>query len=155
MEAVHTQFFVSIEMSRQNNTRLGQSVERTLTLTINVVTIGLAIQAALARQKRVLEATQRTREFLGEVIATNAATIRQHTEAIGDVYNSPIVAIDKITQAHSDLVEAMDMTDRLKQEGIDSARENIAKLGQLSADLERRAGGLVEQRETEASSIEA
>lgn len=155
MEAVHTQFFVSIEMSRQNNTRLGQSVERTLTLTINVVTIGLAIQAALARQKRVLEATQRTREFLGEVIATNAATIRQHTEAIGDVYNSPIIAIDKITQAHSDLMEAMDMSDRLKQEGIDSARENIAKLGQLSADLQRRAGGLVEQRETEAPSIEA
>ena len=155
MEAVHPQFFVSIEMSRQNNTRLGQSVERTLTLTINVVTIGLAIQAALARQKRVLEATQRTREFLGEVIATNAATIRQHTEAIGDVYNSPIVAIDKITQAHSDLMEAMDMTDRLKQEGIDSARENIAKLGQLSADLQRRAGGLVAQRETEGPSIEA
>jgi len=155
MEAVHTQFFVSIEMSRQNNTRLGQSVERTLTLTINVVTIGLAIQAALARQKRVLEATQRTREFLGEVIATNAATIRQHTEAIGDVYNSPIIAIDKITEAHSDLMEAMDMTDRLKQEGIDSARENIAKLGQLSADLQRRAGGLVEQGATEAPSIEA
>lgn len=155
MEAVHTQFFVSIEMSRQNNTRLGQSVERTLTLTINVVTIGLAIQAALARQKRVLEATQRTREFLGEVIATNAATIRQHTEAIGDVYNSPIIAIDKITQAHSDLMEAMDMTDRLKQEGIDSAHENIAKLGQLSADLQRRAGGLVAQRETEGPSIEA
>ena len=155
MEAVHTQFFVSIEMSRQNNTRLGQSVERTLALTINVVTVGLAIQTALARQKRVLEATQRTREFLGEVIATNAATIRQHTEAIGDVYNSPIIAIDKITQAHSDLMEAMDMTDRLKQEGIDSARENIAKLGQLSADLERRAGGLVERRGTEAPSIEA
>ena len=60
-----------------------------------------------------------------------------------------------ITQAHSDLVEAMDMTDRLKQEGIDSARENIAKLGQLSADLQRRANGLVEQRETEAPYIEA
>ncbi len=155
MEAVHMQFFVGIEMSRQNNTRLGQSVERTLTLAINVVTVGLAIQTALARQKRVLEATQRTREFLGEVIATNAATIRQHTEAIGDVYNSPIIAIDKITQTHSDLVEAMDMTDRLKQEGIDSARENIAKLGQLSADLQRRANGLVEQRETEGPSIEA
>ena len=51
MEAAHTQFFVSVEMSHQNNTRLGQSVERTLTLAINVVTVGLAIQTALARQK--------------------------------------------------------------------------------------------------------
>ncbi len=155
MEAAHTQFFVSVEMSHQNNTRLGQSVERTLTLAINVVTVGLAIQTALARQRRVLEATQRTREFLGDVIAANATAIRQHTEAIGDVYNNPVIAIDKITQAHNDLIEAMDIADRLKQEGIVSARENIAKLGQLSAELQRRASGLVEQRHAEVQSIEA
>ena len=155
MEAVHTQFFVSIEMSRQNNTRLAQSVERTLSLAMNVVTVGLAIQTALARQKRVLEATQRTREFLGNVIAANAAAIRQHTEAIGDVYNDPVIAIDKITQAHNDLIQAMNITDRLKQEGIDSARENIAKLGQLSAELQQRASSLLEQPAAEAQSVEA
>ena len=65
MEEVHIQFFVSIEMTRQNNNRLGQSVERTLALGSNVVMVGLAIQSALTRQKRVMEATQRTREFLG------------------------------------------------------------------------------------------
>lgn len=118
MEAVHIQFFVSINISRENNTRLGQSVERTLTLAINVVTVGLAIQVALARQRRVLEATQRTREFLGNVILANAAAIKQHTAEIGDVYNNPVIAIDKIAQAHNDLIEAMDAADRLKQEGI-------------------------------------
>jgi len=112
MEAVHIQFFVSIDLSRENNTRLGQSVERTLTLAINVVTVGLAIQVALARQRRVLEATQRTREFLGNVIVANAAAIKQHTEEIGDVYNNPVIAIDKIAQAHNDLIEAMDTVDR-------------------------------------------
>ena len=54
MAEVHIQFYVSIEMTRQNNTRLGQSVERTLALGTNVVMIGLAIQTALARQRRVL-----------------------------------------------------------------------------------------------------
>ena len=155
MEAVHTQFFVSIEMTRQNNTRLGQSVERTLTLATNVITIGLAIQTALARQKRVLEATQRTREFLGNVIASNAATIKQHTEAIGDVYNNPVIAIDKINQAHNDLMEAMDIADRLKQQGIDSARENIARLSQLSTEMNERASGMREHQTNEPESIEA
>ena len=51
METVHTQFFVSIEMTRQNNNRLGQSVERTLALGSNVVMVGLAIQSALTRQE--------------------------------------------------------------------------------------------------------
>jgi uncharacterized protein YaaN involved in tellurite resistance len=155
METVHIQFFVSIDMSRENNTRLGQSVERTLTLAINVVTVGLAIQVALARQRRVLEATQKTREFLGNVIVANAAAIKQHTEEIGDVYNNPVIAIDKITQAHNDLIEAMDTADRLKQEGIDAARENIAALSKLSSDLQRRAAGLREQSALVEQSVEA
>ena len=155
MEVVHTQFFVSLEMSRQNNTRLGQSVERTLTLATTVVTVGLAIQAALARQRKILEATQRTREFLGNVLVSNAAAIKQHTDEIGDVYNNPVIAIDKITQAHNDLIDAMDAADRLKQEGIDSARENIAKLTELSTNLNERASGLREQPALAEASIEA
>ncbi len=150
MEAVYIQFFVSIEMTRQNNNRLGQSVERTLALGTNVVLIGLAVQMALSRQKRVMEATRRTREFLGDIIAANGASLRHHTQEIGDVYNNPIVAMDKITQAHNDLIEAMNTADQLKLEGIQAARENIAKLSQLAAELGQRAIGLKEQREAES-----
>jgi uncharacterized protein YaaN involved in tellurite resistance len=145
MEEVHIQYFVSIEMSRQNNNRLGQSVDRTLTLATNVVTVGLAIQAALVRQKRVLEATRRTREFLGTLVAANASAIKKHTQEIGDLYTNPVIAIEKITQAHNDLVEAMDIADRLRREGISAARDNIARLAQMSASLMQRASGLLEQ----------
>jgi uncharacterized protein YaaN involved in tellurite resistance len=155
MEEVYVQFFVSIEMTRQNNTRLGQSVERTLSMATNLVTVGLAIQSALSRQRRVLEATQRTQEFLGDLVVANAAAIKQHTEEIGDIYNNPVIAIEKITEAHNQLIEAMDTASRLKQEGIDSARENIAKLGQMSADLRQKASVLLEPGEAEVKSIEA
>ena len=135
MEEVHLMLFVSIEMTRQNNTRLGQSVDRTLTLATNTVTIGLALQSALARQKRVLEAVQRTREFIGDLLVANAASIRQHTAKIGDIYNSPVVAIEKLTQAHNDLIEAINLVEQLKTEGLDSARKNIVELNKLSGEL--------------------
>lgn len=138
METVHEQFFVSIEMTRQNNARLSQAVERTLSLAANVMLVGLAIQTALARQKRVQEATQQTREFLGSVIAANATAIKKHTEEIGDIYNEPVIALEKIAHAHRELLEALDIAKRLKQEGIDAARSNSAKLVQLSADLRQR-----------------
>ena len=154
MDEVHTQFFVSIEMTRQNNNRLAQSVDRTLSLASNIVMVGLAIQTALARQKKILEATQRTQEFLGSMILSNARAIKRHTEEIGDVYNNPVVAVEKITQAHNDLIEAMEIADRLKQQGIESARENIAKLSQLTADLQKRSRGLIEQAETGTPAIE-
>jgi uncharacterized protein YaaN involved in tellurite resistance len=143
MEEVHTQYFVSIEMSRENNNRLGQSVDRTLTLSTNVITVGLAIQSALVRQRSVIEATKRTREFLGTLLAANATALKTHTREIGDLYVNPVIAMDKITQAHNDLIEAMDLADRLRQEGINNARNNIAALTSLSMELMQRAGNLL------------
>ncbi len=154
MEEVHIQFFVSIEMTRQNNNRLSQSVDRTLSLASNMVMVGLAIQTALARQSKIMEATQRTQEFLGNMIVSNAAAIKRHTEEIGDVYNNPIVAIEKITHAHNDLIKAMEIANKLKQQGIEFAQENIAKLGQLTADLQERSRGLVDQGDAELTAVE-
>jgi uncharacterized protein YaaN involved in tellurite resistance len=145
MEQVHIQYFLGIEMTWQNNKRLSQSVEQTLTLATNVVTVGLAIQAALIRQKDVKEATERTREFLGDLITANAASIRQHTDQIGDLQNSPVIALEKIAQAHDDLVEALDTASRLRQEGITIARDNIATLTRMSTGLAQRVGGLAEK----------
>jgi uncharacterized protein YaaN involved in tellurite resistance len=141
MEEVHAQCFVSIEMTRQNNTRLAQAVERTLTLAANLVTVGLAIQVALARQARVIEATERTRQFLGDMIVANAETIKRHTQEIGDVYKDPVIAVEKISQAHAALLDAIDLADRLKQEGVASAQENISKLARLAGVLEARFSG--------------
>ena len=155
MEEVHIQYFVSIEMSRQNNTRLGQSVDRTLTLTTNVVTVGLAIQTALIRQKKVMEATRRTREFLGHLIVANATAIRRHTEEIGDLYKEPVIAIEKITQAHNDLVEALIIAGRLRQEGIETIKDNISRLSQMSASLEQRFSGLLGEGGIWPDSVEA
>jgi uncharacterized protein YaaN involved in tellurite resistance len=157
MEEVHNQFFVSLEMTRENNGRLSQAVDRTLSLATNTLMVGLAIQSALARQKRVLEATQRTREFLGELIVGNAAAIKQHTAEIGDVYKNPVIAIDKLTQAHQDLIDAIDTADRLKAEGITAARDNIVRLRQLSQQLEQKAlvSTGAEDREREPPSLEA
>ena len=147
-EEVHIQYFVSIEMSRQNNSRLGQAVERTLTLTTNVLTVGLAIQTALIRQKRVMEATQRTRAFLGDLVTANAASIKRHTQEVGDLFNNPVIAVEKVTQAHNDLVEALETAGRLRQEGIEAARENIASLTGMSAELTQKAAGLLERSES-------
>ena len=89
MDEVYQQFFVGIDMTRQNNTRLGQAVERTLSVATNVVTVGLAIQAALVRERLVMEANARTREFIGDLIVANASAIRRHTEEIGECIATP------------------------------------------------------------------
>jgi uncharacterized protein YaaN involved in tellurite resistance len=153
MDEVQKQIFVSIEMTRQNNRHLGQAVERSIAVAGNVVMVGLAIQTALARQARVLEATRRTREFLGEMLTNNAAAIARHTKEIGDLYTSPVIAIEKITQAHNDLLEAIETANDLRAQGIATARENAGLLAKLSSEMERHTGRLKESPETH--SVEA
>jgi uncharacterized protein YaaN involved in tellurite resistance len=145
MQEVHVQYFVSIELTRQNNNRLGQAVDRTLALATNVVTVGLAIQAALVRQQRVKEATARTREFLGEMIVQNAQAIRAQTDSIGDLYNEPVIAMDKLVQAHHDLLAALDAASRLREDGITTARRNILELTSLTHELSEKVQGLEDE----------
>jgi uncharacterized protein YaaN involved in tellurite resistance len=145
MREVHIQYFVSIELTRQNNVRLGQAVDRTLTLATNVVTVGLALQAALVRQQRVKEAAERTQAFLGEMITQNAAAIRRQTEEIGDLYNDPVIALDKLTQAHRDLLSALDTASRLREEGLEAARQNIAEITVLTREIAEHVQGLEDE----------
>ena len=102
-----------------------------------------------------MEAARRTREFLGDLVAANAVAIRRHTQEIGDLYNSPVIALEKITQAHDDLVEALDMASRLRKEGIEAARSNIAQLSRMSAGLEKKVSGLLDQGGSRPGSVEA
>lgn len=142
MSEVYGQAFVSIEMGRQNNIRLRQAVERTVSLATNVVTVGLAIQSALLHQKKVQIATERTRAFLGDLVAINAKAIKRHTEEIGDLYNNPVIAIEKLSQAHNDLIEALNTAGQLRNEGVEAARNNIARLAEMSGQLDEKVAAL-------------
>jgi uncharacterized protein YaaN involved in tellurite resistance len=152
MEEVFSQYFISIDLTRQNNNRLAQAVERTLSLATNIVVVGLAIQTALSRQKRIMDATQKTREFLGNMIADNASAIRQHTQEIGDVYNNPAIALDKIIEAHEQLIDALKMVDQLEKKGSESARQNILRLTKLSTELQQKVLAL--QKPAERQTLE-
>ena len=62
----------------------------------------------------------------------------------GDAYNSPVIAIDKLAQAQNDLIEAIETAGRLREQGIDSAKENITKLSQMAEEMRQKAGALKE-----------
>lgn len=152
MENVHEQFFVSIQMTRENNDMLVATVQRMLTLGMQVVYIAFAIHAALMRQKSVLEAEKGTREFLGSMIVNNATLINSHVKEIGDLYKQPIIAMDKLETAIDQLEQSIDATNRLKAEGIEVAKTNITKVKQLTQAVRDKAGSLPE---TDIKSLEA
>ena len=119
---------------------LAQAVDRTLTVTTNVITVGLAIAAALANQKRTMEATKATQEYAGNILASNAAAIRQQTADIAQMYNNPVLALEKVQKSYDDLMAAMDEVEKVKRQGIETAKEGMARLSDMSGKLAQKAG---------------
>lgn len=152
MEQVNTQFFVSIDMTIQNNDHLSDAITRTVTVTRSLLTVGLAIQAALANQKKIMEAVKQTQEYTADMLTANAAALKQQTAEIGDMYKNPVLALDKVKQAYDDLMGAMDQMDEIRRAGTESARAGIAELDQMTAGLAPRAEGLHSARQFDVPS---
>ena len=155
MEQVNTQFFVSIDMTIQNNDHLSDAITRTVTVTRSLLTVGLAIQAALANQKKIMQAVKETQDYTADMLAANAASIKAQTAEIGDMYKNPVLALDKVKQAYDDLMGAMDQMDEIRRAGTESARSGIAQLDQMTAGLAPKAEGLRAAREFEVPSEES
>ena len=152
MEQVNTQFFVSIDMTIQNNDHLSDAITRTVTVTRSLLTVGLAIQAALANQKKTMEAVQATQAYTADMLTANAAAIKQQTVEIGDMYKNPVLALDKVKQAYDDLMGAMDQMDEIRKAGTEQARAGISQLSEMTSQLDPKAQALRASREFEVPS---
>lgn len=142
MENAHEQFFASITMTRDNNKMLISSVNRMLTLGMNLFYLAFAINSALTRQKKVLEAEKGTRNLLGTLMVNNAEMIHQNAKEIGDVYTQPVIALDKMQKAVDLLIQAMNETNQLKSSGIEQAQQNITRIKVMTEDIKTKASSL-------------
>ena len=150
MEQVNLQFFVSIDMTLQNNDTLGEQVDRTVMVTQNLLTVGLAIQAALAQQKKIAKAVKGVQETTAAMLEANAAAIGRQTAEISDMQNNPVLALESVKNAHNTLLAALDKVDEIRQVGTEKARAGIADLNRMSAALEPKVEALKAARDLPA-----
>ena len=142
MEQVNLQFFASIDMTIQNNDTLCEQVDRTVMVTQSLLTVGLAIQAALASQKQIATAVKSVQESTAAMLEANAAAIGRQTAEIGEMQNNPVIALESVKKAHNSLIEAMDKMEEIRAVGTEKARAGIAELNKMSAALEPKVEAL-------------
>jgi len=139
VEQMHEQFFVSIGITHQSNDHLVEAVERVRTLCIPLAKIAGAIAVALTNQKKVLGIARGTQEFVGNQMISNAQMIHQQVKEIGDIYKNPIVAVDKLEKAKSELMSAIDAVNAIKTESIEIAHQNIIKIKVMTEDIRKKS----------------
>lgn len=153
MEQVNLQFFASIDMTLQNNDALCEQIDRTVMVTQSLLTVGLAIQAALASQKQIASAVKQVQDSTAAMLEANAAAIGRQTKEIGEMQNNPVIALDRVKNAYNSLVGAMDEMEQIRMAGSEKARAGIAELTRMSSALEPKVEALQAAKELPASEI--
>lgn len=131
--AVAAQGYLAMDMVKQNNVELIKGVERAKTTTLAALRTAVIVAEALTNQKLVLAQISALNATTSEVIATNAAMLRQQSAEIQANASSSSIDIAKLEQAFTDVFATMDSIDTFRAEAVTSMAATVTALeGQLA-----------------------
>ncbi|MEQ3634257.1 toxic anion resistance protein [Thalassolituus sp.] len=134
-EQAAMQFFISINQTIENNSLLGEQIESALSVGPMVLTNALRIQAALSQQKAIKDAVNEFQTGLGDLMTQNAKAVNQATQEIGDLYNNPVISLQKLEEGFDQLMQAVNNANETMRISTDKARESSSRLAEMTAEL--------------------
>ena len=142
--AVAAQGYLAMDMVKRNNVELVKGVERARTTTLSALRTAVIVAEALTNQKLVLSQIAALNTATSDVIAANAAMLRQQSAEIQKQAASSTIDIAKLEQAFADVFATMDSIDTFRGEAVKSMAQTVSALeGQIAKAkpyLERSAG---------------
>lgn len=134
LKEVNNQYLLTIDQTCENSRIQMQSVDRACGITIKLSMVGFMIRSAIENNKRVGTACKASQDFLSEQLVHNAKAFSTQTKEVMELRQSSIVDLDKLTEAHDIMAEAI-------QESLDQTKfvnstfgETMEKLNKLSAE---------------------
>ncbi len=142
MEQAAVQFFISIDQTVATNSLLGEQIDSALVVGPMVMSNALRIQAALAQQDSVRAAVESVQNAMGDMMAQNAAAVNQAAEKVGDMYNNPVIGLEKLEEGFDQLMKAVSTANETMATSTVKAREASDRLAAMTAQLEPVAAGM-------------
>lgn len=146
MEQASVQFFISIDQTIATNSLLDESIDSALTVGPMVMNNALRIQAALAQQQTIKDAVQQFQAGLGDMMAQNAGSIEKAAQEVGDLYNNPVIALQKMEKGFDKLMNAVKIANDTMSTSTAKARETSDRLADMTAQLSPVADGMRDAR---------
>jgi uncharacterized protein YaaN involved in tellurite resistance len=134
--AVAAQGYLAMDMVKQNNVELIKGVERAKTTTLSALRTAVIVAEALTNQKLVLSQIAALNTTTSDVIAANAAMLRQQSAEIQQQAASSSIDIAKLEQAFTDVFATMDSIDTFRGEAVKSMAQTVTALERQLAKAE-------------------
>jgi len=130
--AVAAQGYLAMDMVKKNNVELIKGVERARTTTLSALRTAVIVAEALTNQRLVLSQITALNTTTSQVIANNAAMLRQQSADIQQQAASSSIDIAKLQQAFDDVFATMDTVDTFRAQAVDNMQQTVTALeGQL------------------------
>ena len=130
--AVAAQGYLAMDMVKKNNIELIKGVERARTTTLSALRTAVIVAEALTNQRLVLTQITALNTVTSNVIANNAAMLKQNSAEIQQQAASSSIDVAKLQEAFDDVFATMDAVDTFRAEAVGSMQQTVTALeGQL------------------------
>ncbi|MFJ8958515.1 toxic anion resistance protein [Lentzea sp. NPDC102401] len=143
--AVCAQGYMALDVVRRNNDELVKGIERAVSTTVTALRIGVAVAAALAGQREVIDQVDAVRGLTDSILRSNATLMSLQGEEIQRIASTPAVGIEAVRTSFDQIYAAIDAIDTFKARAADSMSSTVSA---LDTEIRRAHDHLSRVRET-------
>ncbi|MCI5147352.1 MAG: toxic anion resistance protein, partial [Candidatus Electrothrix sp. AR3] len=136
--AVNQQGVLAIELIVRNNKELIKGVDRSINVTVNMLTVAVTVALALANQKIVLDKIEAINKTTNRLIEETASRLKTQGAAIQKQAASTQLSIESLSRAFADIHAALDDIATFRKEALPAMAENILAMDEMTAAAEKQ-----------------
>jgi uncharacterized protein YaaN involved in tellurite resistance len=126
--AVCAQGYLALDVVRRNNDELIKGVERAVGTTVTALRIGVAVAAALAGQREVIDQVDAVRGLTDSILKSNAALMSVQGQDVQRIAAAPAAGIEAVRTSFDQIYAAIDAIDTFKARAADSMSGTVHAL---------------------------
>ncbi len=126
--AVCAQGYLALDVVRRNNDELIKGIERAVSTTVTALRIGVAVAAALAGQREVIDQVDAVRGLTDSILRSNATLMSVQGQDIQRIASTPAVGIEAVRTSFDQIYAAIDAIDTFKARSADSMSTTVSAL---------------------------
>jgi uncharacterized protein YaaN involved in tellurite resistance len=126
--AVCAQGYLALDVVRRNNDELIKGIERAVSTTVTALRIGVAVAAALAGQREVIDQVDAVRGLTDSILKSNATLMSLQGQDVQRLAATPAVGIEAVRTSFDQIYAAIDAIDTFKARAADSMSSTVTAL---------------------------
>ncbi|WP_168927318.1 toxic anion resistance protein [Halobacillus salinus] len=138
MKVVLNQSMSSVDIIKNNNEKLKESIRNAVTLTKNIITISAAIQLALNNQRQVIDTVNGVNKATEELLLSNSRSLKENTENTTQLMENPAISMEALQESFDNVFEALKTTEQSSERIIASSQKFIEEMDDLNHHVRRR-----------------